>query len=70
MEVRGTNVHYSVFFLLFLIILLRCGVKVAKLLFDATFASQKDYELVQRAKVEVYSPVNGNTPSDEPTDRG
>ncbi|MDR1038366.1 MAG: transposase [Deltaproteobacteria bacterium] len=73
-EVRGANVHDSVFFILFLTILLGCGVKVAKLLLDAAFTRQADYEIAKIVDVKVYSPVKvihrRTRPSDEAADRG
>jgi hypothetical protein len=69
-EVMGANESDSKFFPLFMkLVTLYCA-RIAKLLLDAAFTSQADYEIAQSVDVEVYSPVNGNTPSDEPADGG
>ncbi|MDR1036623.1 MAG: hypothetical protein LBT40_08655 [Deltaproteobacteria bacterium] len=59
------NFHDSVFFEWMLETSLAWGLDIAGLLLDAAFGSQENYELAKSVGLELYSPVNANTPTDE-----
>jgi hypothetical protein len=63
--VLPANFSDSVFFEWMLKTSMAWGLDIAGLLLDAAFGSQENYELAKSFDIEMYSPVNANTPTDE-----